>query len=191
MSRDYFLGTIVLTEGDRAGTLEVADGQQRLATASILIAAIRDYLFKRGDSRYGVIESKYLIQPDLLTEELIPRLRLNVEDNDFFRKRVLALPDSKDRSIEPEKDSHKKIAMAADLAAKQVAELHSFYGRDAVTSILRWIIYLTEHARVISFFVPDHADAFMIFETLNDRGLELSKADLLKNFLFGALELTG
>ena len=37
----YFLGTVVLTHGN-AGRLEVADGQQRLATTSILIAAIRD-----------------------------------------------------------------------------------------------------------------------------------------------------
>ena len=42
-SQPYFLGTLVLTQGD-TDRLEVADGQQRLATTSILIAAIRDYL---------------------------------------------------------------------------------------------------------------------------------------------------
>ncbi len=33
--------------------------------------------------------------------------------------------------------------------------------------------------------VTDPASAFVIFETLNDRGLELSQADLLKNYLYG------
>ena len=42
----YFLGTIVLTKGD-GDNPEVSDGQQRLATTSILIAAIRDFFFSR------------------------------------------------------------------------------------------------------------------------------------------------
>lgn len=33
--------------------------------------------------------------------------------------------------------------------------------------------------------VGDEADAYLIFETLNDRGLELSISDLLKNYIFG------
>jgi uncharacterized protein with ParB-like and HNH nuclease domain len=50
-SESYFLGTLVLTQGlgDR---LEVADGQQRLATTSILIAAIRDYLEGMGSNEH-------------------------------------------------------------------------------------------------------------------------------------------
>src|SRR5438874_1782414 len=41
----YFLGTIVVTPNED-GTLEVVDGQQRLATVTILLAAIRDYFQK-------------------------------------------------------------------------------------------------------------------------------------------------
>lgn len=33
--------------------------------------------------------------------------------------------------------------------------------------------------------VPTDADAYLIFETLNDRGADLTIADLLKNYLFG------
>src|SRR5437870_5659533 len=43
----YFLGTIVLTGRDEE-VPEVVDGQQRLATITILLAAIRDYLVQRG-----------------------------------------------------------------------------------------------------------------------------------------------
>ena len=45
--------------------------------------------------------------------------------------------------------------------------------------------YLRESAYVIYFTVPDDANAFLIFETMNDRGLDLSIADLLKNYLLG------
>jgi uncharacterized protein with ParB-like and HNH nuclease domain len=44
----YFLGMIVLARGAK-GQLEIADGQQRLATISILIAAVRDYMLQLGD----------------------------------------------------------------------------------------------------------------------------------------------
>src|SRR5438552_11545356 len=46
--REYFLGSIVVTKKDD-GPSEVADGQQRLATATILLAAIRDYLLSTRD----------------------------------------------------------------------------------------------------------------------------------------------
>jgi hypothetical protein len=186
--KDYFLGTVVFTAGPVA-SLEVADGQQRLATTAILIAAIRDYLHKRGDRRAQTIHEQYLIKTDLITEEPQPRLRLNVEDDDYFRKRVLLYPDHPDRKFVtatgPTKESHKNISIAADLAAAHISRLHGSYGGEAVTRILQWVVYLENRAQVISFVVKEHADAFMIFETLNDRGLELSKADLLKNYLFG------
>jgi len=44
----YFLGTIVLTPG-HGGVTEVADGQQRLATTTILLGAIRDYFHSRNE----------------------------------------------------------------------------------------------------------------------------------------------
>src|SRR5262245_47022652 len=58
--KEYFLGPVVVTQNEtehKLGAelqsekerLEVVDGQQRLATISILLAAIRDYLLDRGD----------------------------------------------------------------------------------------------------------------------------------------------
>ena len=56
----YFLGTIVLTK-DNEGNPEVSDGQQRLATTTILLAAIRDYFFYNKDNvRAQSIEADYL-----------------------------------------------------------------------------------------------------------------------------------
>ena len=51
--------------------------------------------------------------------------------------------------------------------------------------LLDWIDYIRDRARVIWVSVPDYSNAFVIFETLNDRGLDLSIADLLKNLLMG------
>ena len=45
--------------------------------------------------------------------------------------------------------------------------------------------FLEFKARVVLLKVPDDSDAYQMFETLNDRGLRTSQADLIKNYLFG------
>lgn len=65
----YFLGTIVLTRGEDERP-EVSDGQQRLATTTILLAAIRDYWFRNNDKiRANSIESEYLKKPTLTLQK--------------------------------------------------------------------------------------------------------------------------
>lgn len=91
----YFLGTLVFTKGANDYP-EVSDGQQRLATTTILLAAVRDYFQAQKDhKRAQHIADKYLATTDLKTTETVPRLRLNVDDHEFFRKpssRTWALP---------------------------------------------------------------------------------------------------
>jgi Protein of unknown function DUF262/Protein of unknown function (DUF1524) len=180
----YFLGTIVLTRGE-GDVPEVSDGQQRLATTTILLAAIRDYFFRNKDAkRAASIENEYLKTTDIETTETVPKLRLNVDDNEFFTKYITASPDSPERKIEPKKDSHKRIASAAAIAAQHVQDILEPHKESAHTSrLLEWIRFMRDGAEVIVLRVPDHLNAFMMFETLNDRGLKASQADLLKNYL--------
>ena len=44
---------------------------------------------------------------------------------------------------------------------------------------------MQQNARAILLQVPHDADAYRMFETLNDRGLRTSQSDLVKNYLFG------
>ena len=182
----YFLGTIVLTgKGDE--TPQVSDGQQRLATTTILICAIRDFLSHKGEKdRVNTIESMYIKQYDLEAKDILPRLSLNVDDNEFFQKRVLSSPESADRKVQPTKESHRKIANAAKLAAKHVKDIVAPYGPQNQSDFLvEWIAFLRDTVKVIVLRVPDALNAFVMFETLNDRGLRTSQFDIVKNYLFG------
>jgi Protein of unknown function DUF262/Protein of unknown function (DUF1524) len=180
----YFLGTIVLTK-DEQGHPEVSDGQQRLATTTILLAAIRDYFFHNKDRLRALsIEADFLKTTDIETTQIVPRLRLNVDDNEFFTKFILASPDAPERLISATKESHKRIQHASELAMKHVNDIIQPYNDPAKTArLLEWVKFVKQGAQVILLRVPDHLNAFIMFETLNDRGLKASQADLLKNYL--------
>jgi hypothetical protein len=186
----YFLGTIVLTGGE-GGKLEVADGQQRLATTMMLLAAIRDYVFLLDGAENLIvreIEQTYLYVIDLDAMVTIPRLKLNVDDHEFFCKRILARPGTEDRKIEPTKAkvSHQRIVGAAKIATDRVTDILKPYGERHQLAVLKsWVRFVRDTAKVIVLQVPDELDAFVMFETLNDRGLKTSQLDLLKNYLFG------
>jgi Protein of unknown function DUF262/Protein of unknown function (DUF1524) len=176
----YFLGTVVLTHG--GDEPEVSDGQQRLATATILLTAIRDYLKSIKDyARAASIEQDFLKTTDFETTDTVPRLRLNVDDNEFFKSYVI----DGDHTATPKLESHKKIKAASDLAVKHVAViLEPHQKQTAKTATLqRWVKFVRDGAQVVVLRVPDHLNAFMMFETLNDRGLKASQADLIKNYL--------
>ena len=185
--KEYFLGSIVIT-GNQKERLEVVDGQQRLATVTILLAAIRDYFFKNNDSdRAYDITRRYLEDRDIRSQETIPRLYLNEVDHNFFAKKILSLPNSEDRNVEPLRESHKRIAQAAKLAGEHVKSLVQVTNKPS-EMLIDWIEYFRAKAKIICVEVPDDANAFTIFETLNDRGLVLAVSDLLKNFLFSVAQ---
>ena len=181
----YFLGTFVVMRATD-GQLLVIDGQQRIATTCILLAAIRDYLFAADDDMLvtSLEEFLFIIVRGTRTRE--PRLTLNVDDNEYFRTRIVARPDDKARKkAVPLKPSHRLIEQAAKLAAKHVVDiLEPFAAKNRIAHLTTWTDFIEDNAQVILAIPPDEVNAFVLFETQNDRGLRTSQADLLKNFLF-------
>lgn len=89
---DYFIGSLVLTRSQDNERLIIIDGQQRLATTTIFLAAIRDLAEARGKGPLAEnIASKFLTAYDFDTDALVPRLALNADDDDFFRKSILRI----------------------------------------------------------------------------------------------------
>ena len=162
----YFLGTIVLTKVSEE-VPEVSDGQQRLATTTILLAKIRDYFFRIGDlKRAASIEQEFLKKTDLDTTDTLPRLRLNVDDNEFFTKTIVSSPDSPDRKTDPIKESHKRIKKAAEIAGHHLESILGPHKEPArITRLLELVKFLRDGAQIILLRVPDHLNAFVMFET--------------------------
>lgn len=177
----YFLGTIVTIPRDN-GLLEVVDGQQRLATTALLLAAIRDYLKSRDPMIAESIEHEFLTTIQREQRERVPRLILNLDDNEVFRRLIT----DRASDVVASKLSHGRLKHAYDLAKAQVnSVVGSFDAKDHGDVLNKWIEFIENGALVVLLRVSNDANAYQMFETLNDRGLKTSQSDLVKNYLFG------
>lgn len=191
---EYFLGSIIVVNPpDQVTQVELYDGQQRLATTMILIAAIRDFfaISLKDEQEAATITGESLISIARRGKETA-HFTLSASDHNFFVARVLREPDHPDRKTaqpDPKKESHELIKQAAEAAAAHVKVITKNLPSDVQASTLhRWLDFLENGARVIWVEVQDQATAYRIFETMNDRGLKLSAADLVKNYLYSLLD---
>ena len=179
---EYFLGSLVITgvgEGERP---KVLDGQQRLATVSLLLAGIADEFNERGDKRRGqAVQDQYLATFDIASGTERPQLKLNQADDPYFRS---LLKKDFEEPGEGAPESHRRLYNAR-MAILQWLKSNLKRERGPINWLAGLSKYLEESAYVVYFTVPDDANAYLIFETMNDRGLDLSIADLLKNCLLG------
>lgn len=179
---DHFLGTIVTINQGAGEPLQIVDGQQRLTTTSLLIAAIRDEQrdLGRPENALGEITRDYLSKFDIHEDEDILVLTLNVDDREFYGALVTGKP------CEPTRESHFKIRDAHNAARAFVKSLlNPFAEKDRISALNDWLKFLDLSASVILVKTENASRAFKMFETLNDRGLKTSQADLVKSFLFG------
>jgi hypothetical protein len=193
--KDYFLGTTVLTSGEAPADWTVIDGQQRLATTSMLIAAIRDELFARGDSERGwAVQDEYLTVFDMRERLRRPHLILNVDDDNYFQQLVVMRERTTTGELVPpvapdaRRESHDRITESYEFLRNKVRDVARHHENRWSDELIDWVEFVAHRARVIAVEVPNASDAFLIFETLNDRGLDLTIADLLKNYLFGVAD---
>src|SRR5260370_19232974 len=126
-------------------------------------------------------------------EDTLLGLRFSEADRDFFKARILEPPQKgkgKEKNVmSATTNSHRRIETAYRLAYDYVLKAQDG-ARDKVKEIFKRINYIRSRVRVIWVQVPNEANAYVIFETLNDRGLDLAVTDLIKNFLFGRASTT-
>ncbi len=186
---DHYMGTIVLEIGERK-QFRVIDGQQRMATLSILILACVDYLYSlagegveppENKERAALLESGYLGAKDPSSLRITPKLKLNANDDDFFQLN-LAQRKPPQGGVRGLRDSERLLWGCFQFFVGKVREKFSTRKKgEEVAAFVSEIV--TERLVFISVRVQDQLSAYTVFETLNARGLELTETDLLKNYL--------
>ena len=199
----YFLGSyICVNSGSLNGTqLEVIDGQQRFTTLSLLLVA----LFERLSALEGYMEledktdlsnlkselanKKLVLSTSGRKYEYTQRLFLqkqNMNDEDFSyilsEKGIISAKKNK-----PSNFGNRRIAKAyrhiIKLIDDKVDEIKKDNPNADDISALFSIKSRFEQAVLVGIEVDTNKDAYMLFESLNHRGVPLSALDLIKNTL--------
>jgi hypothetical protein len=190
---EYFLGLMVF-KPEGKDHLMILDGQQRLATAILILAAIREWLRSRGfKTDADQIQGEYIAKRELGGATLEPRLILNRINNPSFEKYVIAeLPDEEitaDLKSLRSHDPNRRLLEANIHCRQRIRELASKSQKEkAADSLFKFAHFLESNVKVVRLVVPNEANAYTVFETLNARGLDLTALDLVKNYMFGRVE---
>ena len=179
---NHFIGSIVYLnqEGHIASPINklmIIDGQQRITTLTLLIAAIAEYLDINPDEKIMSPQNliNYYLLNDLEMGETRYKLILTQDDRNTLIKIIdyLKIDD--------------KIPFDEDDSVR-IRENFEFF-RKRVTSDNIGILFNGLNKLVIIFVALEHNidNPQLIFESLNSTGLELSQADLIRNFILMGL----
>jgi uncharacterized protein with ParB-like and HNH nuclease domain len=192
----YFLGSIICinqtTDTLAVQRLEVVDGQQRLTTLSLLFAAVYQSLKLHekdldDDQRVELInlKRKLILKKGDDQLRVIPQIQNN-NQNDY--KAVLSNVGAISPFDTPAHAGNRKIFRAFRYFQARIEEMANG-GSDRLVSIMAFLDKVSQ-ACLVKIEVASHADAYTLFESLNNRGMPLSAIDLIKNKLLARLETT-
>lgn len=186
----HFMGAIVISQiktfGKQVQAFEVIDGQQRLTTFQLLLAALRDVAEVKG-SAYAVEIRKYLLNDGVMeAQEEQYKLWPSITDRRAFVKLLNTTTDlSTVVGLAEDDELVGKASTAAYDAFRRRIDSH--VNVDGIYQEGRLEILfeaLKTGLAVVSIELEGGDDPQTIFETLNSRGMPLTPSDLLRNFIF-------
>lgn len=170
----YFVGTLILRPTGTGNVFEVVDGQQRLATLLLLLKAAMIVLKAVDEDGSKEILDRYLNQKLPLAKEPIVTLVLSKRDRDKFNSLLLGTEFTSKKPYV----SWKKLDQALSFFKEKLEVVKTERGIEGLKEfILTKVMTLT----FLEVHVQNNSDVYLFFETLNDRGMDLSIADLVKN----------
>jgi len=189
----HFLGAIVVIGEEQShdqARWEIIDGQQRLTTISIFSSCLMSYLHviqdKRTNRRILHVLEDCISSPNA---SYAARIKLNRED-DFYKNSLINHETRAQKeeywrvNYDKKSEVQKNIKSAFDFFYSRLDSYLSVgteqEKEDKLTNLSD---VLTEHFYVLVVRTENLWMAYRLFETLNERGLDLSQADLIKNML--------
>lgn len=192
----YFLGSFIVVNGtvdSKRDTIhyEVIDGQQRLTTLSLFLAAVYARIMEHKDSidddmmldDIRPLRNRLILKSDKSKTRVIPQVQNhNLEDYRWILKEHIGLDAVMQK---PKFLGLRKMSKAFNYFYDRLGE--DVEGRNGIECVrcLLDICRLVCSAVVVQITVDSHADAYTLFASLNNRGVPLSAVDLIKNMLLG------
>jgi hypothetical protein len=150
LSGEHTLGSVHLAQHE--GTQIILDGQNRIATATILLAALRDFVARYSGREAVRVQQKYIRTFNPLTGQATYKLLLNRFDQDFFQREIQDTPIEGVQTPRPQIESHKFIWQAKRIFGERLEQYCGNQRNPKLTlaQALRVQTALTEHTVVMA-----------------------------------------
>lgn len=180
----YFLGSIVLIKSEDSAYSQVIDGQQRLTTLTILLAAMA--CANGGEDKDELRD--YILEPGKKMEGILPKPRLSLRERDrtFFAKYIQGLKLDELIDLDPaslDNESQENIRANARYFAQAVADALPTPER-----LREFVTFLLTRCYLVAVSTASQESAFRVFAVMNSRGLDLQPTDIIKADIIGKLK---
>ena len=190
----YYLGTILLVnqsaDGLKPNCFEIIDGQQRLLTISIIYAAIYKRMLnlaKDNSNNEDFIREKLNLKDKLFEKhksdpELVLKFVPQEQNNNLVDYTYLLFSIEKpfDNREKPKNYGNRKIFKASNYFDKRIQD----YNLEKLMEFLNKI----NNTLVVKIEVNNYSDAYVLFQSLNNRGAPLLATDLIKTSMLSEME---
>lgn len=189
---NYFLGSVVVYKSRKGqGRLSVIDGQQRLTTATIFLSCLRRKFEELQESGLANAVHRLIERTDL--NDNASFVLHSEQWGAYMEYAVLRRDSPYYPNVENIEDQ--TLNSAIDFFSERIDRLSESiedgdnYGDEHI-SILKSCRDAILRAQIVQIELDSEEDAFVIFETLNTRGMSLRVSELFKNVLFRLLDST-
>lgn len=191
----HYFGTIVLHHdgivevgSDRFDKYQVVDGQQRLATISLIIGLFIESIEELEISPANLHSDEHPperlsrdLEEDYIKDRGHRRLELHTADQGTFNSLVVDQTDPAE--VETEGASSRHLIMAKSEIQSWLEEFNTGSDIEFYRTILDIKRIINNYFQLTKYEVDSVGEAGRIFETLNDRGRSLSVTDKIKSYL--------
>lgn len=160
----HYIGTVVLAKTNIQDNYNIVDGQQRLTTILMIMNVLILRLKDKEDTDY--YKRLYIFDKNYETYKITPLSR----DIEYFFKLL-----NEEKNLIPKSRSQRYLTEVYEEITNVVDEII-----DNKKQFLRAV----ENLQILEFIEEDEGDAIRIFQTVNDRGKDLTRMDKMKSLLF-------
>jgi len=168
---DYFVGLVVLL-GPKDDRWIILDGQQRLATTTMIYSAMRNWLSSRSLEQDSLQINSEFISVRMLGGGYQPRFLPNLANRQIFIETIMdKCPDAEIRlrADNTSKYSSNRLLLDGNLTIRERLQSYVSNGYNSMEEQTRRLFglanYLETRVRVVALDVSSEANAFMIFES--------------------------
>ncbi|MBL0049671.1 MAG: DUF262 domain-containing protein [Bacteroidetes bacterium] len=190
---NYFLGSIITAkprDNEKSAYVDVVDGQQRLTTLMILFCVIRDLYPNINEGKTE--DNPFAVDMDTISSSISlfgksKRLKLFTHsqhlsdfENIIVDGNTSVLTKPYKYQIRTDEEPKYKFVNTAVIFKEKLIEI----GKEQSEELIN---YLFNQVKIIRIECKNREFAIKLFQVLNDRGMDLTAADLIKSYLLEKL----